>query len=266
MDTVKDPNKITLTGAWVFDSIDQLRDTECTKLEVVGLEQDSFEYLIENYGNKFTEIDFFKCPLINDLSSLEKLENIEKISFYWNQRATKLWDLSKNKKLSSIAIDDFTRLHSLSDLQSSKTLTEVSFGDRVWSSLKIESLEPLENVENLKKLSFSAKKIENSDVRPLASIKNLEEIEFPTNLFSTDKVAWLKARLNGRVKSNVLAPFKELRKPLKEKDKILDTLVIGKRKPFLDSNIDAARLEKYVGKFNSLVEYYLDNPNEPEPK
>ena len=188
MDTVKDPNKIPLTGAWVFDSIDQLRDTECTKLKVVGLQQDSFEYLIENYGDKFSEIDFFKCPLINDLSSLEKLENIEKISFYWNQRATKLWDLSKNKKLSSIAIADFTRLHSLSDLQSSETLTEVSFGDKVWSSLKIESLEPLENVENLKKLSFSAKKIENSDVSPLARIKKLEEIEFPTNLFSTDKI------------------------------------------------------------------------------
>ncbi|MFK8012512.1 MAG: hypothetical protein AB8B80_10750 [Marinicellaceae bacterium] len=262
----KDPNKITITGASSRDVIDLLNNTSCSKLELVGLNQDTFEYLIDKYGRKFSEISFFKCPLIGDLSDLEKLTNIEKISFYWNQRATELWDLSKNKKLYSIEIDDFTRLHSLSDLVKSESLKELSFGDKVWSSLKIESLEPLSNIKKLEKLYFSAKKIEDPSVFPLTKIKYLQEIEFPTNLFTTEKVAWLTAKLNGKVKSSVLAPYRGIKRPFQEKEKNLDILIIGKRKPFLDSKIDSVRVEKYVNKFNDLVKYYLNHPNEEEPK
>jgi len=266
MNLEKDPNKITITGASSTDAIDQLNNTSCTKLEVIGLKQDTFEYLIDKYGSKFTEISFFKCPLLSDFKDLEKLTNIEKISFYWNQRATELWDLSKNKKLYSIVIEDFTRLHSLSDLEKSESLIELNFGDRVWPSLKIDSLEPLANIKILKKLYFSAKKIEDPSVLPLTKIKNLEEMGFPSNLFTTEKVAWLTAKLDGKVKSSVLAPYIEIKHPLKQKGKNLDILIVGKRKPFLDSKIDSVRVEKYVTKFNDLVKHYLNHPNEDEPK
>jgi len=262
---VEEENTISIEGAENIESLDILATTTCDKLLITGLKQESFDYLIDHYGHKFKEIDFFKCPLISDLSRLEKLDEIESISFYWNQRAVKLWDLSKNKNLLSITLDDFTRLHSLQDLMLSDSLLEVSFGDRVWSSFVLDSLSPLSNIKNLKKLTFSAKKIEDLQIAPIANIKNLTELEFPTNLFSTEKVAWLKAKVGVNVKSSVLAPYKKITNPISDNGKQIDTFIIGKRKPSLDSKLDIKRVEKYVLKFNSLVEYYNENPGEVEP-
>jgi len=262
---MQNDDTLTLIGAETIDSLKPVSSSTCKKLQVTGLKQKSFEHLIGVYGDKFEEIDFFKCPLISDLGCLEQLENIRAISFYWNQRATELWDLSKNKNLKSIVLDDFTRLHSLDDLAKSNTLTDVSFGDRVWSSFVLDSLSPLSNINNLRKLSFSAKKIDDFRISPIADISDLEELEFPTNLFPTEKVAWLTAKIGSKVKSSVLSPYRRIETPIISGEKQIDTFITGKRKPSLDYYVDAKRIEKYVKKFKDLVEFYKSNPNECEP-
>ncbi|WP_145450337.1 hypothetical protein [Gimesia panareensis] len=127
----EDENTFRLVDAGTVEAIDTVRGTACQKLRVTGLKQESFDYLIDKYGHQFKEIDFFKCPLVGDLSGLEKLTEIESLSFYWNQRAERLWDLSKNKSLRTFMLEDFTRLHSLEDLVSSDSLSDVRFGDRI---------------------------------------------------------------------------------------------------------------------------------------
>jgi len=47
-----------------------------------------------------------------------------------------------------------------------------------------------------------------------------------------------------------------LKYPLKAKGKTKDVLVIGKRKPFLNSQEDKTRLEKYEREFNDMVNKY----------
>ncbi|WP_417393641.1 hypothetical protein [Gimesia sp.] len=265
MNTQVDENTFRLVGADAIKSIDTLSGTTCKKLRVTGLKQESFDYLIDVYGHQFEEIDFFKCPLVGDLSGLESLDGIKSISFYWNQLADRLWDLSKNKSLKSITLDDFTKLHSLEDLVSSESIIDVSFGDRIWSTLILDSLEPLARIRNLRKLSFSAKKIIDFRISPLAEIPKLEELDFPTNLFPTEKVAWLTARIGKKVTSSVLAPYRIFSKPISSGEKQIDTFVIGKRKPSLDARLDAKKIEKYVEKFNHLTEYFIQNPSEAEP-
>lgn len=252
-------------GKITRESIDEISSSGCSKLKVSGLHQDTFDYLIDSYGSRFTEIDFWKCPRVFDLSRLSTLERIESVSFYWNQGAKRLWDMSTNRRLKKLSFLDFTKLCGLDDLATSTTLQDVRFGNAVWPKMVVESLQPLCNAPALEKLHFQPKKIADNRVGPLTELEKLRELEFPPSMFTMEKVAWLAARLGSAVRSSVLCAVRTLDSPICGKDKRLDALVIGKRKPFLDSNLDQAKLRKYIRKFDELTTYYSQNPQTGEP-
>lgn len=110
-----------------------------TALRISGLDQASFESLVTQWGSRFRAIEFWKCPRIADLSPLEDLPHLRLVSFYWNQRATRLWDLRKTPKLAGLHFDDFTRLHDLVDLARGTSLVELEFGDAVWDTSVFDS-------------------------------------------------------------------------------------------------------------------------------
>ncbi|TWH47966.1 hypothetical protein [Sporomusa sp. KB1] len=245
-------------GRITKNDIDSLKDCKATEIWISGLTQDTFEYFIETYGHQFKIICFWKCPLIADFKKLETIINIEYLIFFWNQRVTHLWDLSKNSKLKGLSFDDFTRMHTLEEIPLAPSLEELYFGDKIWNKYILDSLTPLSRTKNLKTLIFSAKKINDNDITPLAKIVKLERLEFNGNLFSTEQIAWLTAN-TVNITSSVLEPYKKLKNPLKTERKTKDVLVIGKRKPFLNSQEDKVRLEKYEREFNDLVNKYRGN-------
>ena len=241
-----------------IDSLENSKNTHV--LTISGLKQDTFEYLIENYGHKFRTINFWKCPLVNDFSPIESLSHIQYISYFWNQRVTRLWDFTKTPKLKGFAFDDFTRMHNLNDLENAKNLEELEFGDKVWIKYRLKTLEPLSNLTQLKKLTFSAKKVEDERIEPLSNLISLRKLSFPTNLFTTEQVAWLKSKLPDSVNSNVLNPYWSLDEPIEISGKQKNTFIVGKRKPFLDSIIDKKRIEKYTAEFEKRVDWFKRNP------
>lgn len=86
-------------GRITYDQIDTLkRCPDALEIWASGLTQETFDYLIDHYGQHFKIIHFWKCPLISDLTKLEKLTKLEYVLFFWNQRATHLWDLVKKFK------------------------------------------------------------------------------------------------------------------------------------------------------------------------
>lgn len=252
-------------GRITVEQIDTIEDSRSTRITISGLTQKTFEYFIDTYGHRFREINFWKCPLVKDLSKIENLANIESISYFWNQRAESLWDFSKNTKLKKFCFDDFTRMHDLSLISLSPALEELEFGDKVWSKYTVQSLQPLSKVKGLRRLVFSAKKIMDNRIEPLSHLTDLEELNFPINLFTTEKVAWLRARLPLCVKSATLVPFTRFDNPIQVGKKKIDTFITGKRKPSLDWNIDRKRIEKYEEAFNDLVKYYSANKQLEEP-
>lgn len=83
-------------GTTSREQIDIIQEYPNAKsLIISGLNQESFEYLIQNYGNQFTAISFWKNKLITDLSPLSNLNELEYLHYFFNQRATKLWDMRK---------------------------------------------------------------------------------------------------------------------------------------------------------------------------
>ncbi|GKX29464.1 internalin [Vallitalea longa] len=244
-----------------YEEIDEIKKyPNKIEIQIRGLTQETFEYFVNKYGQQFKIIYFWKCSLVTDFSCLEQLTDVEYIMFYWNQRVTHLWDLSKNTCLKGLAFDDFTRMHTLEEIHLAPMLEELNFGNILWSTYILLSLKPLTKCKKLRSLTFSAKKIEDNDITPLVNIENLEELEFPTNLFPTEQVALLTAKLKN-VSSTVFAPYIELDSPIEHNDKNLDVLVIGKRKPYLDSKKDKKRLEKYEENFWKLVSEYEEKEN-----
>lgn len=242
-----------------IDKIAEAKDKNI--LTISGLRQDTFEYLISTYGHLFRVINFWKCPRVEALSAIESLKNIEFITYFWNQKITRLWDFKCTPKLKGLSVEDFTKLHDLNDLAAASNLEELEFGDKIWAKYNAKSLDPISNLAQLRRLCFSAKKIEDQRIEPLAELQNLEELEFPGNLFSTEQVAWLKARLPDGLQSEALKPFWKIDSPLTISGKTKDTFIVGKRKPFLSSVADQNRVEKYVQEFDRRVAWFKNNPN-----
>lgn len=233
--------------------------SQAREITISGLTQETFEYFVEKYAAQFEVIIFWKCPLIVDLQAIESLGNVKYLIFFWNQRAVKLWDFSKTRALVGLSFDDFTRLHDISDIAGSN-LEELHFGDKIWDQMILNSLAPLQECQNLRRISFSAKKIVDGKIAPLASLTLLRSLEFPLRLFSTEDVAWLKAHLPVSVESKMMNPYWQIESPIEMNGKQKNTFVVGKGKPFLDAIKDKKRLDKYVDSFQRMYEWFLAHP------
>lgn len=198
-------------------------------LRVSGLDQATFEALVSRYGPQFSAIEFWKCPRIVDLTPLEDLTDLRLVSFYWNQRR-------------------------------GKALLELEFGNAVWDKAVFETLEPLVELGGLRSLKFSAKRINDGRVEPLAALQKLEALSFPRNQFTTRQVAWLRARLPKSLESESLEPVNHLSPPLEYDGKVRDVLLVGKRKPFLNSVEHAARIRKHIDGFRQMVDDFRSDP------
>ncbi len=237
-------------------------------ISISGLTQDTFEYFIYKYAKQFIGIYFWKCPLISDFTPLESLPNIEYIIYYWNHRASKFWNFSKTSKLKGLSFQNCNKLDDLSELSNFLNLVELNFGDMLFTKYVLKSLQPLSNLLNLKRLTFRAKSILDNKIEPIANLKNLEILSFPSNLFKTEQIAWLKAKLPGTVHSRELNSYIKLDNPLRvidNRNKVLfigkNIVISGKGKPSLDFEKDANRIKKYDMIFNQMLEWFSNNPS-----
>lgn len=254
---------MALNGGKISTSqIDELSEyPDETEIQISGLHQDTFEYFVENFGNQFKYIHFWKCPRIEDLSPLEKLTRIEKIEFYWNQKVTQLWNLEKNPALNELHLGDFNKITDLEGIEKSKSLKKLEFGFFIHPKFDLISLEPLSKIENLEILSFNAKKVPPEDYKWLTLLPNLKELNIPFGMFKTIELAWIKARLKEPAKSAfwdatiVVEPIKNERT-----GKSRDTFIVGKRKPRLDSKADEKRIAKYTKEYSDMVSWFESNP------
>lgn len=250
--TVEQANQDVGGGVITRNEIDRISEFDSFEnIMISGLRQDTFEYFVDTQAHKFKAIMFWKNKLVEDWSILGTLKQIEFIGYFHNQRITKLWDMSENVNLKGLFISDFTRLHSLDGIETAPTLERFTFQDAVWNSSVIEVLEPLTKTK-IKEFSFGAKSITNDNVEVYTRIPNLEILNFRSNMYSTEELAWLVAQLPN-VSGYSLRPYIKFDR---KDNEMKDILICGKRKPFLYSTKDKDKIDKYVKKFEGLVEKY----------
>ena len=244
-------------GKVCLEEIDRLASyPDAKSVTIFGLTQEAFEYFITKYGKQFRYINFFKDKRVEDWSLLSTLPELEGLYWYHNQKITKLWDMSRNYALMAVELSDFTRLHDISGIEKAPALEWFGFGDAIWSTSNIDSLKPLLGTK-IKRICFYGKKINDMDISFIPELKDLEVFDFPTNLFTTEEVAWLMAKCP-KLQGYSLKPYIQY-ESFSEKTRKTDVpavIIIGKRKPsfIIEGNED--KLDKYVKSFNELVEKY----------
>lgn len=101
-------------------------------------------------------------------------------------------------------------------------------------------------------MGLSTIKLKDESLEPISHIKGLLDLKL-SNQFPTEEFARLSVTLP-QTKCDYFQPYVKLDDPIDGKD----IMVIGKRKPFLNSSTDIKKLQKYEEKFRELQEIYID--------
>lgn len=243
-------------GKISIDDIDMLKNyPDIDVVTISGLRQDTFEYFIKTYGNQFKAIRFFKNKLVEDWSLLGTLPKLEYIYYFANQKIDKLWDMSNNLSLTGLCIEDFSKLHNIEKINTAPALKSFIIGNAIWNTMTIDSFMPLSNTK-IENLTFTGKSITDNDLSFLSSMHNLKSFDFPTNIFSTEKVAWIAANfpklsgyaINAKLDITTFDSSKDCDVP--------GVLIVGKRKPSLCIEGNENRINKYVEAFEMMKKKY----------
>ena len=234
------------------EDIDCLEEYPTAKsLIISGLNQECFEYLIKHYGSQFEAISFWKNKSVSDLSPLEDLTNVKFIHFFFNQKATDLWNMERNEKLSGLSIYDFSKLHSVVKVATAPYLNYFSIGNRVWPKMEIESLKPLIHSQ-ITHFGWWGAKILDNDYLCLADSR-IKKLDMFIRHFTIDELARLVANIPV-LRGEITKPYKECSIIESGEKTTYYLLCKGKRK--LIKGKDDDKLKKYLEDYNSLVEKY----------
>jgi Leucine-rich repeat (LRR) protein len=178
-------------------NIDELINfPKAKELHITGLNQKDFDRFIDEYANNYEFINFFKCPGLRDLTRLSTLKTLKYLSFYYNNKSDKLWDLSMNTSLRGLSLIDFRKITNLNELSISKSLKELHIAlgtlDR---KAEIDSLNPIGQIKNLQYLSMYGFNIKDNDPTPLFNLKNLKELTLPHNYYEMEFYAKLAVKI-----------------------------------------------------------------------
>lgn len=246
-------------GTISIEDIDKLKDYPDTDVVTIsGLHQDTFEYFIKTYGKQLKAIRFFKNKLVEDWSLLGTLPQLEYVHFFANQRIEALWNMQENSSLVGLCIEDFSKLTSIKGIETAPSLKEFRIGNAIWDKMILDSLMPLANTD-IEKFMFYGKSIAENDFSFLADMPCIKVFDFPTNMLTTEQVAWiavnfpklqgfaLKAKLNCELYDSSM-------------NEVPGVIIVGKRKPSLIIQGNEKRIEKYVLTFESLKQKYKGMP------
>ncbi|MGN4544270.1 leucine-rich repeat domain-containing protein [Bacillus cereus group sp. MYBK95-2] len=222
--------------------------SEINKLWIFTVNQKQFETILNYIKPKILYIYEMR---VEDLSPLEKLTDIEELHMCWNTKATTLWDLTQNIKLISLSIEDFSKLDNVEPLIHCENLKKLNLSGGIWKSLNIYTLEPLKYLANLKELTLMNIKVKDESLKPLSYLYQLQKLNI-SNQFPTEEYARLSVILKN-TKCDFFQPYINF-----PDDSIDDKniMVVGKRKPFLNSDTDLKKIKKYEEQFKIFQDKY----------
>ncbi|QTD36367.1 hypothetical protein JL193_09355 [Polaribacter batillariae] len=223
-----------------------LNELNIEKLWLIGAKEKDIEQIFSIHQPK--HISFYQF-LAKDLSCLESLNKCETLIMEWNTKATELWNFKSNLNLSKLAIRDFSKISDLSLLEKATQIKSLSLDGGMDKKLKVDTLKPLSKLPQLEFLRLTNIQVSDESLEPISNLGNLKILEL-SNQFPTIEYAKLAAKLV----NTKCAMFNAYQKVEFKKDGILiyDTMITGKRKPFLLSTKDQSRIEKYKKEFEKL--------------
>lgn len=239
-------------GSVRIDQIDESisRYPEARSIVISGLNQDSFEYFIQKYGQQFEAISFWKNKLVGDLSCLGKLRNIKYIHYFFNQKSCSLWDMSENSALKGLSIYDFSKLKNINEIGSAKSLEFFGIGDKVWAGMEIESLKPIVNT-NISHFEWYGKKVSDNDFKCLADSK-IKILDINPTQFTVEELTDLLACFPDTLSGSITKPY--VTGQVTNKGIVSVHYFLCKHKKACIAGKDDERFSKYLKDFEILLE------------
>jgi hypothetical protein len=228
--------------AYSFRAIDKI--LEVPAAYVVGVNQTHLTRLCRFLR---TETVHFYEMRVDDLAPLEQIGALVHLAIRWNPKVVNLTPLGRLARLRSLILEDTPKAQDLTPLRNLEGLQAFEFSGGISTKNTARSLEPIAALPTLAELRLHNLRVLESGLAPLASCKSLRKLSL-SNQFDTADYALLAAALP-ETQCEHLAAFVHLSPPTID-DK--DTMVVGKGKPFLNSDRDKERLEKYRRDFARL--------------
>ena len=232
------------------EQIDTIKNyPEAKSIVISGLKQDTFLYFIQKYGNQFEAISFWKNKMVSDLSELGSLKNIKYINYFFNQKATSLWDMKENKNLVGLGIYDFSKLHIIASIQEAKNLEVFCLGDMVWSKMEIESFRPIINT-NIKHFEWCGKKVSDNDFKCLSKSK-IEILDINPTQFTLDELTDLLSLFPETLLGSITKPYTTA--GIKDNNGYTKYNYLCKNKKVCVEGKDDERFQKYLQEFEEML-------------
>lgn len=216
---------------------------------IVGANEETFDALCMALSVK---IAVFYEMRVSDFSCLQNISGLEHLAIIWNSKAVDLGPLSYLNHLKTLALVDTPKAHDLQPISRLQELRAFEFSGSPTLSSKntAKSLEPLAALPNLCEMQLTGLKIERDGLRPVARCIALRMLSV-SNTFDTEDYAFLAAKMPNTTCSHFSATVRVQGSAIGAG---IDTMVVGRRKPFLNSQEDAERIRRYEAAFAKLKE------------
>jgi len=228
-----------------------LTELNIEKLWLIGAKEKDIDQIFKLHQPKYISLYQF---LAKDLSCLENLTKCETLITEWNTKATELWDFEFNPNLRKLAIRDYSKISDLSALEKATQIKSLSLDGGMNKKIKVDNLKPISKLSQLEYLRLTNIKVTDESLEPISKLMGLRKLEI-SNQFPTKEYANLSVKLT---KTNCLRFNAYNAVELKDENGnlVYDTMITGKRKPFLLSTKDNLRIEKYKSEFEKLKKQY----------
>ncbi|MEQ1776859.1 MAG: leucine-rich repeat domain-containing protein [Burkholderiales bacterium] len=186
---------------------------------------------------------------VSDLTPLSKINRLRHLTVRWNTKLTDLREIGRLSNLESLLLIDTPKVRDLSPLQNLVELRALEYSGGIWNRNVATTLEPISQLKKLEELELTNLRVEDGGLRPLAKCQNLQALGV-SNQFDTEDYAFLSVVLP-QVKCRAFAPWVAV-----NHTNGIDTMIVGKRKPFLNSKTDAQKIANYEAAFRKLQDRF----------
>lgn len=180
-----------------------------------------------------------------DLAPLASLPRLRNLKVEWNTRLTTLDAIGRLTRLETLILVDTPKVRDLSALAALSNLTAFEYSGGIWNKQRAISLEPLGELPLLEELTLTNLTVESGGLRPLARCRSLTTLHL-SNQFDTEDYAYLSVALPN-VECPAFRPWMRVHHAGGA-----DTMITGRRKPFLHSATEGDRIAAYESAFRKL--------------
>ncbi|MBN1566724.1 MAG: leucine-rich repeat domain-containing protein [Acidobacteria bacterium] len=226
---------------FLIDDLDA--PVEADSAYVAGVNQKSFERLCRFL--RPAKLHFYEMR-VRDVRLLAEFHGLQQLAIRWNTQLVDIAPLSHLHQLRVLVLEDTPKVVDLNPIAYCMELSALEFAGGIWNKNCASTLAPLATLPALEDLVLLNLKVLEGGLKPLAGCRHLRRLTL-SNQFKTEDYAFLSAALPD-VECAMFAPYLTLNQAINGKD----IMIVGSRKPFLNSRDDSDKIKMYEEAFNRL--------------